>query len=196
MMGGAAAMFALELFAQWLRGKVEKDWIEARMKELEPKISAEVRNRTAAIAALQSKGKKAFANVTIRSSRRQTVAGSYGVIDSYPVLSVFHVNIGPDDVNLEGATTHNRSFGDTETVTLFTYSFEVALSTEEVDLFRALMLEHQYYENQMMNKPDAQAMEEQMKVRQRIVNAFGPAAERDVLDAWMWPTFKYKGKKR
>ncbi len=132
IVGGTALMLGLSVLAQWLRGKAEERLIQKQMKDLEPQIWDELKKRTAAIAALQSEGKTAFANVTIKHSRTAT-ATEGGPIEGFPVLTLFHINIGPDDVNLEGATEHSSSFGSTRTDIRYTYSFNVAVSAEEVE---------------------------------------------------------------
>jgi hypothetical protein len=203
IVGGTAIMLGLSLLAAWLRGKAEKALIEDQMKELEPKIWDGLKKRTAAIAALQSEGRKVFANVTIEHSRMTDHSnqggGGFGSIEAggiqgFPVLRLFHINIGPDNVNLEGATEHSSGPATTTTKTRYTYSFEVSVSAEEVDLFRALMAEYHWYENELKKQSNLLLMGELNRVRERIIKAFGPEAARDVLDASMWPKFKYKGK--
>lgn len=198
--GGTALMLGLMVLGQWLRVKAEERWFKRRMAELEPEIVSKVREHVAAIASLQAEGKKAFANVTIKSVRTNvTSLGRELTVDGFPFLSVQFVGISPDDVNLEGRTEHQWILSDERVVSYFTYSFEVSVSEEEVSLFRALMTEYQFYESMKNHNPAGFLKmglhEAQVKAREKVIKAFGPAVEFDVLDAWMWPKFKYQGKK-
>lgn len=193
--GGAAAMLGLSLLGNWLRAKVEASLIEKQMKDLEPKIAAGIAERFGAIAALQAEGNRAFAIVTVQSSRREVQSGGYGTIDTFAVLTLFFVDIGPKQVTTKNTDTHFH-LGNTETVTRYTYSFEVTLSFDEMLIFKVLMIEYKFYENLLKHAPNNIVYSAELaRVRQRIIEAFGPAAARDVLDAWMWPKFHYVSKK-
>lgn len=193
--GTGLVMLGLEYLGAWLMGKVEGPMIESQMRALEPKILEAIKKRSAAVAKIQAKGSKAYAWVTVEISRRQVASGGYGYVPSYGVLKLFHVEIGDVVVKTENKFD-DSDIGGPETITRYTYSFEVRLSDDEMKLFNALMAEHAHYELLTQQFPGNAVMRAELdKVRERISQTLGASASRDLWNVYMWPTFKYKSQR-
>jgi hypothetical protein len=185
---------AMMFFGAWLREKGENSLVKKQFKDLGPKINAEIKKHSAMIALLQSKGKKAYANITISVDQQTDYVSEVGQISDFAVIRLKGVFVGPDNVNLQQGTETTYGLGASVKSTQYTYSAEVSLSKDEIALFNALMVEYQYFDTVVKLDPTNPVFQRGLAVvRQQITNSFGEYAAHDVLDAWMWPTFKYQG---
>ena len=188
----------IEMALLWLAPKIQQwadeQWLKRQTKDLEPKIQDAIRKHAAAAADLQMKGKKAFANITIEIHASET-RSEIGVIHNVPVMKLMGVSISANDVNLDQGITNTQDYGTIKwTYFQYTYSVQVAASPNEFALFKSLILEYQFFDQQAHLNPGDKAWSAAREtVRHVIILAFGPEAAVDVLDAWMWPKFTYRG---
>lgn len=190
--GGSLFMVALSLFAAWLRKKVEDRWLQERMREIEPAISAEIHKRIASIADIQMKGKKAYANVYVDIvTTSEPYGGEY--VESFPSVRLKFVDVSDDNTNAEGFASSDSGFGYSKTIRPFLFSTEVAVADETVSAWRDFVEELNWYEKQMAKAPSEALAAQERELRREMAAAFGKDAER-VLSAWMWPKFKFKAR--
>jgi len=190
---------AAQLIGSWLFKLSNDALIKNQFKDMEPKIQEGIREHAAKIASLQSSGKKAYANITVRidSSVDNTTplsAETMSSIQQYSTVYLEAVFVSGDNVNLKQRTETKYPLGQVTTSTYYTYSAEVTLSQNEVAFFVAIITEYNYYAAAVKNNPGNAVFQKTVAdLRYKILILFGQAAAVDVLDAWMWPTFKYKG---
>jgi hypothetical protein len=185
---------ALQLLAPIVQEWADKQWLDRQMTDLEPTIKEEIGKHAAATANLQSQGRKAFANITIEIQNSET-RSEIGTIHNVPIMKLVGVSVSANEVNLDQGVTKTTDYGTIKWIfQQYTYSTQVAVSPTELALFKSLMLEYQFFDQQAHLNPGNPGMGAGLAViRQAIISAFGPAAAADVLDAWMWPKFVYRG---
>lgn len=191
--GGGLVMLGVSMLMARLRAKVDQSWIEKGLKEIEPKVWETLGKRIPLIADVMWKGKKAYANVTVEISQRKEAAAGVDFVDSLPHVKLTFVDVSADNINAEGAMKVDSGFGYTKKITPFMFSFEVSVPPETVKAWGEFMEEWDWYENQMKKAPSVALREQQDRFREEIIEAFGEEASL-VLNAWMWPKFKFKEK--
>jgi hypothetical protein len=185
---------ALQLLAPIIQKWADEQWLKKQMEDLQPKINEEIRKHSAAIADLQSKGQKAFAHITIEIHGSETRT-EVGATHNVPVMKLLGVFISANDVNLDQGITKTEDYGTIKwTYYQYTYSVQVTVTPNELALFKSLMLEYQFFDQQAHLNPSNGTMSaSREKIRQVIISSFGREAAIDVLDAWIWPKFAYRG---
>lgn len=113
-----------------------------------------------------------------------------GPINSFPVVHLKGVFVSANDINLDQGKRTEFNLFTTDTYFQYTYSVEVSVSADERNLYKALMLEYQFYDRQATLDPRNPAWATgRDAMRNAIISAFGNEAAFDVLDAGMWPKF-------
>jgi len=143
--GTTAAFLALA----YIDNKLREKFAEGEMKKLEPKIAARIYSMTKEVAEIQVNGGKPFANITVSAT---TVYNNFGYFTpaqepgaSYPIIELADVSISTRNLN---STSHGHTNGliaptDTDTQV---YSIPLELSKPEIELYRAFVLELQWYD--------------------------------------------------
>jgi hypothetical protein len=185
-MAGAAA--GLTLLRMWLMQRLEKKIIEQGLQRLEPIITAAVQKRIAPIAAIQVKGRKAYANITI-----VIISGSNMVGPTAPGVGLELVEISEENINLNNRKTRTQTGPGSATHTQpFTYSFEVAVSAEVVELARAFTLELEWIKTEMMKRPSVSLMDAEFEIRSHMIRVFGESVIYEELFPYWMPKWKKK----
>lgn len=193
VVGFGIADLAISLLGGWLRKRTDAKWTEDRLREIEPKIAQGIEEHRGAIASLLSEGKKAYANVTLRIEQHNEVT-QYGVIPSFPIVKLLGVFVSAENVNVQQSDADFR-FADTVNSVQYTYSVEVTVKEEDVKLFRTQIATFRYYDDRMRADPSNPLFQRELeKARAQMIATFGRAISYDVLDASLWPMFKYAGK--
>lgn len=179
--GGAVATVAISALIGYLEGKLRERFAREEFKKLEPKIGKEIAARIREVAQILMDGGKPYANITITVTTVTnnlgyfTPAGEPGV--SYPIIELADVAVSTRNLSSD---TEKHTFGiispmDTETIV---YSVPLELSKEEVDLYRAFVLELRWYEDQLRGPiaPDyvLQLSRERNELAERFNQAFAP----------------------
>lgn len=152
--GAAVGVIAITALLSYLLGKLQQRYVENEMRKLEPKIVAEVYRQIADIAELLVTGRTPYANVTVEVTtftfvNTPSAAGEYS--DPLPTLPTYDLRqVAVSERNVASSNSA-RTLGlgfykDTETLV---YSLPLALTTEEVELYRAYRLEMQWYDEVM-----------------------------------------------
>lgn len=191
--GGGLVMLALSILVNRLRVKVDQRWIEKGLKEIEPEVTATLGKRVPMIADVLAKGKTAYANVTVEISQRKEAAAGIDFVDSMPHVKLMFVDVSAENINAEGVMKSDSGLGYTKRIVPYMFSYEVAVAAEVVKAWKDDMEEWEWYENQMKKAPSTALGEQQEIFRQEIIRTFGEEANL-VLNAWMWPKFKFKTK--
>ncbi|MFZ1827615.1 MAG: hypothetical protein WAW42_02350 [Candidatus Competibacteraceae bacterium] len=171
----------------------DKGLIERGLKRIEPKISAAIDERIAAIANLQAKGKNAFANIVVEIFRIHHPRSPE--LSQLPLVRLGYVDISTEDMNYPGAmrTTKDPLTG-TEEINPFVYSTSVALPLETVKLWRDYAAEWEWFESQLLKlqgQGHVNLKAQRDLLEREIVEGFGAHAK-VVLGPAMWPRFKLK----
>jgi hypothetical protein len=149
--GGIMAMLALQFLVEFIWAKVLGKMLDDEMKKLEPTIQAGLKSRIRDVAELLSQGKKAFAVVTVTITD-----GSFGLPEGgsapLPPKAEFNeMRISDHEEKGEGQVQTERSYRVEVNHHPVTYSFEVNMLPEEVELYRAYKLELQWYDAQVQD---------------------------------------------
>src|SRR5262249_54452608 len=150
-------MLALQLLMSLLIERSRRLRLDDEMKRLGPGIDKDIRGRAAEVAELLSAGKKAFANITmIRIERTiNTGVGGYSTtVSELPRLEFGGLAITPEEGKVpEAEIVEERQFKFHNVVERYrsTFSFELTLSKEEVDLYKAFVKEIRWYESALAN---------------------------------------------
>ena len=189
IVGFGIAELALSFLAAKLQESVTRSWLDRQTKELQPEIWRQIQDHNAAVANLQSQGKKAYANIIIEIQSSVTRASEIGPVQDVPIVKLKQVEISSEDLSIDRGVTERKEYGVMAwEYRQYIYSVQVALSPAEVNLFKALMLEYQFIDQQTNLYPsDTNLKLSRTKVIQAITSAFGKDAEVDVLNPWMWP---------
>ncbi len=155
--GGVIAMIGLQLLMSLLIERSRRLRLDDEMKRLGPRIDQDIRSRAAEVAELLSTGKRAFANITmIRIERTiNTGVGGYSTtVSELPKLEFGGLAITDQEVKVpEAEIVEERQFNFDNVVERYrsTFSVEVTLSKEEVDLYKAFVKEINWYESALAN---------------------------------------------
>lgn len=152
--GGTLLVLGVQILIGYLKGKLEQSFIEKKMKDLEPKIDQELARRIVEVAEIQLGGKKPYANITVRVREAALTTGFVEDGNQWldPEIDLAEVTVSDRIIEKYEAPKLNElkwTSAWVEGTKACTYSIEVALSKEEVELYRAFKLEFQWLENQL-----------------------------------------------
>jgi hypothetical protein len=162
----------LLLFEAWLKGRLRSRIIDGDITRLGPLIFTQLWAHTGQAASIQARGKTAYANITLSVGE-----GANVISDTAPSVRLSHVEFSEDEINTTGVTDTTTHFGSIHYQTPYTYSFPFPVSEGAAALVR------QYR--------SAKDETTKSRLKQQIIQLFGPAADTDVLNASMWPQFDY-----
>jgi len=178
-LGGSLAMLGISILANLLRAKLEQSRLEDAMKKLEPKIREKLEGQAVRVLEIQSAGRKAFGIVTIVVVEHTAInIASGNMMSGLLEVQLTDVTIGDKEAPREKAKGELRMernpIGNTA-YQPYTYSFELAaFPKEQVDVYRALKQELQWYEDQLTNNPTLAPQDrsrlslDKIKVEQKI----------------------------
>lgn len=193
---GVGSSLLFGLIGAWLKNWAAELSIKYDLERLTSKIQDELPRHRGKIASIQSRGKQAYANVTIAIVQGSTVPVGNSVSgDHAPVAELELVEISEDNLDLRNRKVQYTNQIVSQDVThRFTSSFPISVSDGEVALFRSLMNEMERWESSTdpnINKLDpAMRMQMPQIFRRMLIANFGPLVEFEVLNAKMWPNWK------
>ncbi|HYP15047.1 MAG TPA: hypothetical protein VEQ63_14055 [Bryobacteraceae bacterium] len=155
--GGAIAMLGLQYLAGLLIERSRKLRLDDEMKRLGPDIDKAIRARVTEVANVVAAGKRAYANITVIRIERTLSAGVGGystTVAELPKLEFEAVAISDQDLKIpEAELKEQRQFHFDNVVERYrcTFSVEIELTQEELDLYRAYANEIRWYEAELAN---------------------------------------------
>jgi hypothetical protein len=152
--GTSVALLGVSILLNYLRGKVEQNLIEKQMRDLEPEILRRLAALKVRAATLLAAGAKAFANVSVDVWSIETVEAEPGGVmrfQTLPVVSLVDVGVSDHEVEGPGPVRRERQMVQTVIHQPYSYSFEVALSPAEVEEFRRLKADLDWYEQSLQD---------------------------------------------
>ena len=176
--GGVVATVAVSVLLSYIDMKLREWFAREEMKKLEPRIGHSISARTSEVAQILMDGGKPYANITVTVT---TITNNIGLFtpaqeptQSYPIIELAEVAISTRNLTSE---TSKHTFGiispmDTETIV---YSVPLELSKEEVDLYRAFILELRWYEDQLRGPISAEYVLQLSRERNELVERFNQA---------------------
>jgi len=192
--GTFAIMAALKIFFDRITANMA---IRQGFEDLARRVGNEVVKHRGKIAAIQSSGKQAYANVLIEIGELSILPQGDAVSGATaPNVGLERFQISESNLNLTHEDEHVNKVVSFGTIHRKTRSFEVAVSDAEVASFRFIMNEIKRWESAA--EPDIKRVgpEDRMLIvktwRQALVSEFGPLVEPEVLDADMWPQWRWR----
>lgn len=96
------------------------------MQDLEPEINRRLAQHGSRVAEIRATGAKAWANITISTSRlTDATVPELGAVSSPPLLELTVVNVSDKEINGPGPERREYFFGGWIDYASFTYSVEV-----------------------------------------------------------------------
>lgn len=164
---GSLATAAVMFLLSWLLGKLiekqQEEDVRKKMESLQPTIEAAIKSEKEAALKLLVNGKKAFATVRIAVENQSNYqGGELGYMPTVPAIKYLSLEITETDET----TPKDRNDGEKNDWFLapgamlhqqfYKMSLSLTFSRQEVDLYRAYMLEMSWYEAQGKTAASAQ----------------------------------------
>jgi hypothetical protein len=139
--GGTVAALTISLLVRWLDAKLTEDAINRQIKKLAPEFEAAARDRKIDALRLVAGHNSAYAVIRIAVETRHVSNGDEVVADPPTVRFVSAVIKDAEENGPDGQELPRSSFPAVITTDYYKLSFQMAFSNDEIELYRAFMME-------------------------------------------------------
>jgi hypothetical protein len=194
----AILVFLQALLLSWLNSWTAKANLNDDFEHIRSQIANELLKHRGKVAAIQSRGKQAYANVLISVGEVEVPASDARIppISGPPKAKMEYFDISENDLQLIHKDESDRGAGVVATSSSRTFSFEVSVSSAEVSVFREFNNELLRWDR--ASEPAIKQLGWEYRAmmvelyRSLLVNYFGPLVLPDVVDEWMCPKFPWR----